>query len=178
MSNPPRISLIYRPVRIGWVVEDGSLSQLVTATSWSTCLWGGRFNPIIPMADAELANNLIATFGVDVLIPVIASEATSAFIAKYPHLHMWQKSADSFLVGSNRLDSLRFSIGRKDQGVFPRIRCSLFSQFFAAWSDSRVVDWGFKLGLPGNPLRVVAFLTVRSGRDWRHLQVIWFKQLA
>src|SRR6266436_4779378 len=80
MSNPPRISLIYRPVRIGWVVEDGSLSQLVTATSWSTCLWGGRFNPIIPMDDAELANNLIATFGVDVLIPVVASDSTSAFI--------------------------------------------------------------------------------------------------
>src|SRR5271166_3164677 len=88
MSNPPRIWLTYRPVRIGWVVEGGNVSQLVTAASWSTCLWGGRFNPIIPLDDVELANNLIATFGVDVLIPIAACEATSAFTARYPHLHM------------------------------------------------------------------------------------------
>jgi hypothetical protein len=30
------------------------------------------------MDDAELANNLIARLGVDVLIPVVASEGTSA----------------------------------------------------------------------------------------------------
>jgi hypothetical protein len=27
------------------------------------CLWGGRFNPIIPMADHELADKLIRVFG-------------------------------------------------------------------------------------------------------------------
>ena len=78
MSNPPRIWLTYRPVRIGWVIEGGNVSQLVTAASWSTYLWGGCCNPIIPMDDAELANNLIARLGVDVLIPVVASEGTSA----------------------------------------------------------------------------------------------------
>jgi hypothetical protein len=88
MSNPPQIWLKYRPVRIGWVVQGRDLAQLLTAASWSTCLWGGRFNPIIPMDDIDLANNLIATFGVDILIPVATSDATKAFIANYSHLHM------------------------------------------------------------------------------------------
>jgi hypothetical protein len=87
MSNPPQIWLKYRPVRIGWVVQGRDLAQLLTAASWNTCLWGGRFNPIIPMDDIDLANNLIATFGVDVLIPVAASDATKAFIDNYSHLH-------------------------------------------------------------------------------------------
>jgi hypothetical protein len=88
MSNPPRIWLTYRPVRIGWVVEGGNVSQLATAATWSTCLWGGRFNPIIPINDGGLVNSLIKTFGSDVLIPVMGSDATKAIVANYPHLQM------------------------------------------------------------------------------------------
>jgi hypothetical protein len=87
VSNPPRIWLDYRPVRIGWIVADRDVAQLTTAASWNSCLWGGRFNPIIPMADRELAAKLIRVFGVDVLLPVEATDETAAFIGSYPHLH-------------------------------------------------------------------------------------------
>jgi hypothetical protein len=91
MGSAPRIWLEYRPVRIGWVVDALDITQLATAASWSTCLWGGRFNPIIPLHDPDLSKELIHAFGVDVLIPVVSSKATSTFVASYPHLYltMW-----------------------------------------------------------------------------------------
>jgi hypothetical protein len=94
MSNPPRIWLDYRPVRIGWVVANRDLGQLTTAASWNTCLWGGRFNPIIPMHDQGLADKLISLFGVDVLLAVTPTDESKAFIDIYPHLHlhMWGDS--------------------------------------------------------------------------------------
>ena len=67
MSSTPQIWLTYRPIRIGWIVETGNVSQLLTALSWSTCLWGGRFTPIITIQDTELANDLIANFCLDAL---------------------------------------------------------------------------------------------------------------
>jgi hypothetical protein len=88
MGNAPPIWLDYRPIRVGWVVDARDILQLETAASWSTCLWGGRFNPIIPVYDHDLSENLIQVFGVDVLVPVVSSEPAKAFVASYPHLHL------------------------------------------------------------------------------------------
>jgi hypothetical protein len=74
-------------MRIGWVAADRNVAHLTTAASWNSCLWGGRFNPIIPMADHELADKLIRVFGVDVLLPIEATDEMTAFIASFPHLH-------------------------------------------------------------------------------------------
>jgi hypothetical protein len=86
MSNPPRIWLDYRPVRIGWVVDDPSLAALAAAAHFNSCLWGGRFNPIIPCRDAQLAAALIKVFNVDVLLPVQPTEKTAALLGRWPHL--------------------------------------------------------------------------------------------
>jgi hypothetical protein len=92
MLNPPRIWLDYRPVRVGWMVSNQDLAQLVTAASWSACVWGGRHHCVIPVHDARLAEHLVSCFGVDVLRSVKADEATAAFSAKFPHLvrHSWR----------------------------------------------------------------------------------------
>lgn len=91
MANAPTIWLEYRPIRIGWVVEDTSFEQFYTAIGWSTCLWGGRFNPIIPIKDKKLSDDLIKTFKVDVLIPIKDNDKAKEFIDHYPHLRlrMW-----------------------------------------------------------------------------------------
>ncbi len=68
------------------MVADRDIAQLTTAANRNSCLWGGRFNPVIPLADRELAAKLIRVFGVDVLLPVEATDETAAFIASYPHL--------------------------------------------------------------------------------------------
>jgi hypothetical protein len=88
MRSPPRIWLDYRPVRVGWVIDQPNIQQLATAASWSTCLWGGRFNPMIPLHLPDLCKTLIQAFAVDVLIPIVASEAATSFIASYPHLQL------------------------------------------------------------------------------------------
>ena len=88
MSNPPRIRLDYRPIRIGWVVDEPSIAVLGTAAEFNTCLWGGRYNPIIPCREAQLALALVKLFNVDVLVPVHATESTASFIDRYPHLHL------------------------------------------------------------------------------------------
>jgi hypothetical protein len=86
MRNEPRIWLNYRPVRIGWVVPERDIARLSTAATWNSCLWGGRFNPIIPIDDLALAERLVKTFAVDVLIPVDGTDTTRAFIGRFPHL--------------------------------------------------------------------------------------------
>jgi hypothetical protein len=94
MSNPPRIWLDYRPVRIGWVISGRDVQDLVTAATWNTCLWGGGHNCIIPAHDIALADNLMECFGVDVLLPVKADEAANSYIDRFPHLrhHRWLNS--------------------------------------------------------------------------------------
>jgi hypothetical protein len=88
MSNPPRIWLDYRPVRIGWVVDDPSVAALAAAAHFNSCLWGGRFNPIIPCRDAQLAAALVKLFNVDVLLPVQPTERTAALLGRWPHLRL------------------------------------------------------------------------------------------
>jgi hypothetical protein len=88
MTNPPRIWLDYRPARIGWVVDEPDAAMLGAAASFNSCLWGGRFNPIIPCRDAELSAALVKLFKVDVLIPVAATPTATAFVDAHRHLRL------------------------------------------------------------------------------------------
>jgi hypothetical protein len=67
-------------------LSQRSLTQLAKATTWSTALWGGRFNPVIPLHDAELARNLVRTFAVDLLMPIEPDGETERFKKDFPHL--------------------------------------------------------------------------------------------
>ena len=60
--NPPRIWLENRPLRIGWLVER-NIEQLATAASWTSCLWGGLYNPVLPIIILLLLAAMVATFG-------------------------------------------------------------------------------------------------------------------
>ena len=86
MPSAPRIWLDYRSVRIGWVIPDRDIARLATAAAWNSCLWGGRFNPIIPIHDITLADQLVKTFAVDILLPVDGTDATRTFIDRFPYL--------------------------------------------------------------------------------------------
>lgn len=115
MANAPTIWLEYRPVRIGWVIEDAHLEQLYTAVGWSSCLWGGRFNPIIPIKDAELSDALIKAFKVDVLIAVNPTKKTQESIDRYPHLqlHMWKPGI--FKEKECEFVDIRHAVGKLSQ---------------------------------------------------------------
>jgi hypothetical protein len=126
MSNPPRIWLDYRPVRIGWVIPDRDIALFATAVSWSTCLWGGRYNCMIPAYDAALADRLLSCFGADVLLPVHADAATTAFIAR--HLHLQHERWRDSMFQQHRCEfvdirhALRRIVAHQDKEAQERLR--------------------------------------------------------
>lgn len=46
-------SVVLRPVRIGFLVDGTDLESVSRAAQLSSCLWGGRYNPIIPFCDTD-----------------------------------------------------------------------------------------------------------------------------
>jgi len=80
-------SVAYRPVRLGLLVRENEISDLVRASEFSALLWGGIRNPIIPVSsDLSLARRLIEVFSVDVLVCVNDSEELKAFANEFPYL--------------------------------------------------------------------------------------------
>lgn len=80
------IQLRYRPVRIGWCVERGDIEAYRESARRSFSLWGGRFNPIIPIDDPQHAGRLIDLFRTDCLYPGSDTDAVKNFIEQQRHL--------------------------------------------------------------------------------------------
>lgn len=81
-----RVDICYRPLRIAWAIKAGDIDAFRTAARVSFALWGGRFNPIVIVDQAELARELIEVFRADVIIPVGESDEIKQFPKKFPHL--------------------------------------------------------------------------------------------
>lgn len=84
--NTLSVTIRYRPIRIGWCVRAGDSAAMREAMRLTFTMWGGRYNPIIPIDDFEAASSLIQLFRVDVLWPVSDDEAVKEFIKRFPHL--------------------------------------------------------------------------------------------
>src|SRR5271166_2791616 len=98
--GPVSLRVRYRPLRIGWCIEARSLDDFSTAVVLSHVFWGGRFNPIIPCYDRELANALITAFKVDALYNVSGSAAVDAFINDFPYIK-WPDFRPALFVDSS-----------------------------------------------------------------------------
>ena len=76
-------SVALRPVRLGFLVPPDDLASVSRVARLSACIWGGRFNPIIPLSEAaadrwlmapgaatgvDLARGLVDFFEPDVLV--------------------------------------------------------------------------------------------------------------
>lgn len=80
------LSIKYRPVKIGFSVRDGSIEDLVKSASINTLLWGGIYNPIIPVSeDIKFAEQLINFFSVDVLFPVFHTNEIDELMKNIPY---------------------------------------------------------------------------------------------
>lgn len=80
------IQLRYRPVRIGWCVEREDFEALRAAMRRSFTLWGGGFNPIIPVDDPVQARKLVDLFRIDCLYAASETDRVRAFIDNQAHL--------------------------------------------------------------------------------------------
>ena len=77
----------YRPMRIGLCIEEGNLDAFRTAVQINTTLWGGRFNPIIPIGvSTDTAKHIVSAFQVDALQDISTTKVVTDFIESLPHL--------------------------------------------------------------------------------------------
>lgn len=84
--NTLSMRLRYRPLRLGWCVQADDLSGFRGAVAQSFALWGGRYNPIIPIDEAAHAEDLVRLYRVDALIAASDTPAVHAFIKSQKHL--------------------------------------------------------------------------------------------
>ena len=80
------INVKTKPIRIGWCIQQDDYESLKTALELNHTLWGGRFNPIIPIGKDTNENNLIEKFNVDVLHNINENEEVSTYINQFEYL--------------------------------------------------------------------------------------------
>jgi hypothetical protein len=95
--NTLSIRLRYRPLRVGWCILKDDKEALRKAARLSFTMWGGRYNPIIPVDAPDLANQLLKLFRVDALFPLSEGDAVSAFVAAHKHLP-WPLMFDGLFI--------------------------------------------------------------------------------
>jgi len=88
--GPINLRVRYRPIRIGWCVREGDLEEFRRALRLAHTFWGGRFNPVIPLGDPELARLLIKSFRVDCLYCLSDSSEGTALLDEFKYL-LWPK---------------------------------------------------------------------------------------
>lgn len=84
--NTLSIRIGYRPLKIGWCLNTGDMTSLEKAIRLTNTMWGGRYNPIIPVDQVKLAKQLISLFKVDILFPVSQDEEVDKFIEQFSYL--------------------------------------------------------------------------------------------
>ena len=78
------VRIEYRNLRVGFCVRNGNIDDVIRAVELNSLLWGGAFNPIIPVgASDELDHNLVKLFQVDVLVPVTETKEIKDFLDNY-----------------------------------------------------------------------------------------------
>jgi hypothetical protein len=81
-----RVNICYRPLRICWAIAAGDHAAFRQAVKLTYTMWGGRFNPIAVVDDAEQAKRIVEVFRADLVIPIGDSEAVKSFPKRFPHL--------------------------------------------------------------------------------------------
>jgi hypothetical protein len=76
----------YRPVRVGWCVRQGNIDDVRSSLLKTHTLWGGRYNPIIPVGIGGDPHERLRRLGVDVLYPAAEVADLIAFTESFPYL--------------------------------------------------------------------------------------------
>lgn len=91
----------YRPLRLGLCVRNGNLEQFRKVVRLTHTLWGGRYNPIIPVDDLSLAKQLVRIFHVDALYPAEEDDLINDFIENFPFLS-WPFVHKDLYIGDSK----------------------------------------------------------------------------
>jgi len=83
------LSVKYRPVKIGFLVEYGDINALVRTAEMNNLVWGGIYNPIIPVSkNTTFAEKLMKLFSVNVLCSISHTTAIDNLIKKHKFLKL------------------------------------------------------------------------------------------
>jgi predicted Zn finger-like uncharacterized protein len=97
------VRIRYRPIRLGFCVRRGNIDDVRQALRLTHTLWGGRFNPIIPVgntdAENELARALVDVFNLDALYAIGSVPAIEGFIMSFRYLPWPKFDRGLFLEG-------------------------------------------------------------------------------
>ncbi|HFY0602171.1 TPA: hypothetical protein ACIGVJ_000567 [Legionella pneumophila] len=94
--NTLSLNIQYRPIRIGLCIRENNLQDYDKALRLTHTLWGGRYNPLIPVGDIDAATKMIEFFKVDLLLPISDDKNIINFINKFPYLS-WPNHIESKL---------------------------------------------------------------------------------
>lgn len=95
--NTLDIKVKYRPVRIGWCIRENNWDDLRKVLRLTHTLWGGRYNPVIPISNYDTAKQLIEAYEIDCLYPAFDDDKLfKEFDGKFPHL-AWPIYNDLFV---------------------------------------------------------------------------------
>lgn len=97
------LRIAYRPVRVGWCVRFGNMDDVRGSLRRTHTLWGGRYNPIIPIGGGVDGKSLIQRFRVDALYPAAEVPELVGFAESFEHLR-WPgfHRPKEFFVETNR----------------------------------------------------------------------------
>lgn len=95
--NTLSLRLRYRPLRLGWCILKGDIEALRQAVRLSFTMWGGRFNPIVPVDEFSFADALVKLFRADALVPLSQGAAVDRFLAAQNHLP-WPMLSEGLFV--------------------------------------------------------------------------------
>lgn len=74
-----------RPLRHAFVVNEADLEGAARAASINAALWGGVYNPIVPVKPAEDRHGLVAEFDPDILVNFTGADLPADLAARYEH---------------------------------------------------------------------------------------------
>jgi len=167
--GPVSLRVSYRPLRIGWCIEAEDLDHFAKAVALSHVFWGGRFNPIIPCSNRELAEALIRAFNVDALYNVSGGAAVDNFIKEFPYIQWPDFHRELFVesgAGRERRPTL-LDVAHPAQHLYeshvdrrekPAIDAALYS-----WNDADPLRFAFSATCGSYPSEA------ETGRDYSQL---------
>ena len=102
--NTTMVYMKKRPVKIGFLIEEGNIDNLVEIAGINTLLWGGIHNPIIPINNSErLSKNIIKTFDVDTISSGKNNKTNNDFIKNRDYFKIGFESDSVFLDRSETI---------------------------------------------------------------------------
>jgi len=74
-----------RPSRYAFVMNDNDLDAALQAVSVNSALWGGIYNPIVPLTPSENREGLLKAFDPDLLVNLTGADLSAALAGRHEH---------------------------------------------------------------------------------------------